>query len=548
MPDPTLETDTSSPFLLNGINGTTGRYLSDPPGLDDVYAAVTERENRTRVLKTRHYKNLQAREERARQKPFGLAAGIDPKKLDKTGWGVIFPADAPPALFDALRPLLDHRKPEAGKIFEKFYREFSGALGYQPGDDKLKFLKRLGRAIGQPADPRRGVPYYLLLVGSPVQIPWQFQYDLDVEYAVGRVHFEADDGKPDYDAYYRYARSVVLAETAPPALPRSFAFFAPNHDPATAFSAGKLVEPLAVEMAAWNQENAAGWAFDKHVREEAMKDRLSELVGGVKTPTVLFTASHGIGFEKGDARQLRHQGGLVCQDVAQVWGNGPLSEKAYFSADDLPAAARLHGLVSFHFACYAAGTPAVNDYPDTERKGFRNQPIAPQAFSARLPQRLLGHPNGGALGFVGHVDRAWSCSFLLTRNQEQIDVFASFLKELLDGVPLGRAMDYFNERYAALAAALTSQLQLVRNRVRPDEAFKGAVVATWLEHNDARNYVILGDPAVRVRTADGTPAGRKDIAAGVCRPAAPPPAPATRERATPEPSGPRQAGEPKPAG
>jgi hypothetical protein len=94
---------------------------------------------------------------------------------------------------------------------------------------------------------------------------------------------------------------------------------------------------------------------------------------------------------------------------------------------------------------------------------------------------------------------------LLSRNQEQIDVFSSFLKELLDGMPLGAAMEYFNQRYAALAVALTSQLQLVRSRVIPDDAFKTELMSNWLEHNDARNYVIFGDPAVRVRMKEATP-------------------------------------------
>jgi V8-like Glu-specific endopeptidase len=527
MPDPTPEVDPSLPFLLNGVNGTSGGYLPAPAGADDVYAAVTERENLTRVLESQHYENLRAREERARLEPFGLAAGIDPRRLDQTGWGVIFPADAPPALFEALRPLLEHRQSEAGKTRAEFYREFSGALGYQPGDDKGKFLKRLGRAVGMPADPRRGVPYYLLLVGGPRQIPWQFQSDLDVEYAVGRIYFETLDAKPDYDAYYRYSRSVVLAETVPLALPKSLTFFAPNHDPATAYSAGKLVDPLLTEMEVWNRDTAAGWSFDTHVRGEAKKSRLADLVGGARTPTVLFTASHGVGFEKEDNRQPGHQGGLVCQDIGAVRRAGRVSESAYFSADDVPDAARLHGLLTFHFACYAAGTPAVNDYPDTERKVFLNQPIAPYPFVARLPQRLLGHPNGGALGFVGHVDRVWSCSFLLSRNQEQIDVFSNFLKELLDGVPLGRALEYFNDRYAALAAALTSQFELVRSRVIPDEAFKEQVAANWLEHNDARNYVIFGDPAVRVRTAGGSAASRKDVAAELRRSAVQAPADTT---------------------
>ena len=515
-----------SPFELTGINGTTGRYLPAPTSLDAVYDAVAAKSAIGRMLTDQHYANLRGREERARVEAFGVAAGVRPKDLASTGWGAVFHRDAPAELFSALRPLLDLRKTQAGKVREAYYFEFARDTGYQPGDDKVAFLKRLGRAAGQPADPRRGVPYYLLLVGSPRDIPWAFQYDLDVEYAVGRLHFEADDGTPDYDAYYRYAKSVELAETRPPSFPRTVTFFAPNHDPATAFSATKLVAPLTADLAEWETDTAGGWAFDSILGPKAKKDRLADLVGGAKTPAVLFTAGHGIGFENGDARQLRHQGGLVCQDIGKFEGNGAVSEKAYFSADDVPAAARLNGLISFHFACYGAGTPAVDDYPDTERKVFRDQPIAPHPFAARLPQKLLGHPNGGALGYVGHVDRAWSCSFLLTRSQEQIDVFGSFLKDLLDGMPLGGALEYFNDRYAAMAAVLTSQLQRVRAGKTPDAAFKGAVAATWLEHNDARNYVIFGDPAVRVRVADAGAAlpTRPDLAAEVIRPTGSPPA------------------------
>jgi hypothetical protein len=488
-------------LALNGINGTTGEYLSAPRSLDELYNAITSPAAMNQVLYNEHYEHMKWREERARRETFGLAAGIDAKKLEETGWGAIFPFDAPHALFDALRPLLDHRQEMAGKKRAEFYREFTEDKGHRPNDTKVIFLERLGRAAGQPADPRRGVPYYLLLVGPPEAIPWRFQYELDVEYAVGRIHFESADGQPDYEAYHRYAQSVVLAETQPATRPRSATFFAPNHDQATQYSSDMLIRPLHRDVAEWAQEKGLGWTFEQVLATAATKDRLADLIGGSATPTLLFTASHGMGFAKGDNRQVRHQGALVCQDYEQYRGIAPVSEKAYFSADDLGADARLHGLISFHFACFSAGTPQMDDFPDSDT-AFRDHKIAPFPFAAWLPQRMLGHSKGGALAFVGHVDRAWACSFLLSRNEEQIDTFVSVFRELLNGDPIGHALEYFNERYAALATVLTGVLDEVRFKRAPDEQHKQKLASTWLEHNDARNYVILGDPAVRIQTAE----------------------------------------------
>ena len=503
----------SSPFLMTGINGTTGRYLPSPDSPNEVYAAITGKPEMQRVLDDVHYAQLQKREERMQVQPFGLAAGIEAHELSQTGWGLIVPFDAPPDLFAALAPLLELRKEQASKKREENFQIFQRDRGYRPRDTKEGFLRRLGRAVGQPADPRRGVPYYLLIAGSPRDVPWSFQYDLDVEYGVGRVYCGTDDGQPDYQAYYRYAKSVELAEKLPPTLGRSAAFFAPNHDQATQYSSQRLVLPLIKEMNDWQQDRDAPWQISACLDSEARKDRLIELIGGQQTPSVLFTASHGMVFEREDQRQLRHQGAFVCQGVGSIRGEGPISETAYFSADDVPASANLHGLISFHFACYGAGTPAIDDFPDLEDKLFRNRPLSPFPFCARLPQKLLAHPNGGALAFVGHVDRAWSCSFLLNRSQEQIDTFASYLKELFMGMPVGHAMEYFNDRYAALATVLTSRFNQVRFGIIPDAAFIASVVSTWLEHNDARNYVIFGDPAVRVRTAQSVASGHPNLSA-----------------------------------
>src|SRR5262249_27550373 len=133
----------SAALALNGINGTTGGALPAPRSLDELYAAITARAAASRVLHDQHYEHLKSREERAVLEPFRLAAGIDPKKLEETGWGVIFPFDAPPALFDALRPLLDHRKELAGKKRAAFYQELARERGHRPQDTKVELLKRL---------------------------------------------------------------------------------------------------------------------------------------------------------------------------------------------------------------------------------------------------------------------------------------------------------------------------------------------------------------------------------------------------------------------
>ena len=333
-------------FYTNGLDAATGEYLLPR----ELTARQVSQVARGQQWEPGHLEDLKRRPALAQQRHYGVAEGIDPLNLAEAGWGILFAHgdDKADAIKEALRPLLEHRRARAAASKPHYYKEYDKAAGLRPGETKQRFLARHGAGPGA-ADPEC-VPYYLLVVGPPDLIPFRFQYQLDVQYAVGRLHYDT------LDEYARYARSVVEVETGRvPARPRA-ALFGPRNpdDRATMLSADQLVKPLAEELAA----KFPGWQFTTALAAEATKQRLGELLAGPEAPALLFTASHGMGFSRGHPRQRDHQGALLCQDWPgpEDW-HKPIPPEHYFSADDLGPDARLQGLVAFHFACFGAGRP-----------------------------------------------------------------------------------------------------------------------------------------------------------------------------------------------
>lgn len=462
---------------FNGLDGRRGTYLLPPVPprhLADLACGAT-----VDLARLRELQDWVARGEgKARR---GLKEGLDPGRLDEAGWGVIFPgsADAAP-LREALAPLFELRRAQAGKRQERFYREFVGDDGYREGETKVAFLARHGASPG-PADPEK-VPYYLLLVGDPEAIPFSFQYQLDVQYAVGRVCFD------ELEEYRRYADSVVAAETGGSGRRPRACFFAPSNpgDPATGSTNAHLVQPVAAGV----RRGQPGWSVETVLGGEATRGRLGDLLD--EAPAFLFAACHGVGFAAGDPAQRDRQGALVCQDWPGP-GHGGIDREHYFAAEDVGAQARVHGLVAFCFACFGAGTPRWDDF--TRKGQGPRRALSPAAFLSRLPQRLLGHPRGGALAVISHVERAWGYSLVWPGVGPQITAFESTLKRLLDGQPVGWAMELFNQRYAELASDLAAEVEALGFGKKLDETL---LADLWTASHDARNYTIIGDPAVRV--------------------------------------------------
>jgi hypothetical protein len=474
-------------FIFNGINGATGDYdlpPQTPESMARVARGIPLDKDEQRDIAIRRSLDQQQTEH------FGIREGADPTDLSQSGWGVIFPRSLEvkqlDALKEALKPLLDHRREQATQDNEKYYKECSGEIGYQSGASKNDFLKMFGRGPG-PADPDK-LPYYLLIVGAPHEIPYSFQYQLDVQYAMGRIHFDR------LEDYYRYAVSVVEAEKREFNLARQAVFFGPANedDPATQLSADELLDPLAKFL----KEDQPDWTVETSTKEAAYRKDLDQLLHAAQAPALLFTASHGMAFPNGDDRQFPHQGALLCQDWPGPRGHrGPIPEDYYYSADNLGDDANLLGMLSFFFACYGAGTPHMDDF---YRRAFvERKEIAPNAFLSRLPQKMLAHPKGGALAVVGHVERAWGYSFLWEGVGQDLVTFESTLTRLAEGHPIGSALEFFNSRYAELSTDLTTEIDET-----PEEHQNEVKIAgLWTANKDARNYMIIGDPAVKMMAA-----------------------------------------------
>lgn len=480
-------------IYFNGINGTTKDYAFPPATVEELVQVVLKQplaEGDTSAAG--FYQHF------LENGSYALADDRDPKSIQEAGWGVIFADDEDPAVIEALAPLLELRRDQA----RGFYYEYKGnsgiRRGHVKGEDKVQFLQRRGAEPFGPADPNFA-PYYFLIVGDPDRIPFQFQYELDVQYAVGRIHFRSPA------EYEQYARNVSMAERSKLNLPRKAVFFGTEHDNPTQKSANYLVNPLKDQMLACQ----LGWDIKSILAAQATRANLEAVVNGKQAPAFLFTASHGMYFMADDERQRDRQGALLCQDFAEIEPGDNLDD-CYFWAGDVATDANMLGSVVFNFACFSAGTPQVNSFLMSKDRRLPTE-LAKQSFVSRLPQQLLLR---GALAVVGHVERAYVVSISYSpvgtaTDTKHLATYRSVLRRLFDGYPVGAAMEWFNEKYGEYATAVTRAVE-AKELALPTAPDDYQLIGLWLANNDCRNYTVIGDPAVRMSVAaKGEPATAK---------------------------------------
>lgn len=447
-------------FYPNGLDARTGRPARPPVRAED--------------LEMLAFGPLPPRPPVEEEEPVRrLRRGIAADDLAATGWALLVPERQDPRVIEALEPLLERRREQAGGLYVP-------PIAVRAGEEVDRLFQRLG--VSPTSTEPEELPYYLLIAGSPEEIPFGTQQALAQGRAVGRLHLAAP-------ADYRvYAENVVAAEERPRRDRPEIAYFAAdNGDRPTLRTRRELVEPLAAALA----DRRPAWRRRELLAGDASKQGLRTLFADA-APHLLFTATHGLGRAYGEQGQEDLQGALVTSDWPGENGGVEWGPDCYLAAADLPGELGSAGGVAFLYACYSAGTP------DSDQFWFRGgesppERLALRPFVSRLAQALLSR-RGGPAAVIGHVDRAWTCSFSWHRGG-QTGAYEDTLLSLMDGEPVGHAMEWLGDFHSKTAAKLVE----ITGRRDSERPFDAQLLSRYrLAAHDAANFIVCGDPAVRL--------------------------------------------------
>jgi hypothetical protein len=393
-------------------------------------------------------------------------------------------------IIDAVRPLAEHR--EMKKSDDPIL--FNG----EPMDKWYDWLE-----ASYNKEPQAEPPHYVLILGGPDQVPFDFQAFLGISSSVGRLDFNSID---DLKAYVN--KVIRLEKNNCDIVKPDTIFFATDAgwpDP-TYYSRLYMAEPLVTHV-----NDTFGFETQKIIGDDATKKNLLNGLRNSKS-AFIYTASHGLVAtpNEGLDMQKRINGATCCQKTADEKNE----DNWLFTADDVSQDYNipfLEGSVFFQFACFGYGTPKESVY--NRWLGKEPHLNAQEDFVAALPKKLLAHPKG-PIGFIGHVDLAWIHGFDDPKNPDipgllgekwhvRIRPFLKADETLLDKrQPEGRAMLEMSKRLALLSdlfATLSSSL--MNNEIARTPEFRSRMSWDFIARNDAKNYMIFGDPAARLLIA-----------------------------------------------
>ena len=303
----------------------------------------------------------------------------------------------------------------------------------------LTYLRNpeLGRDVAIAGSPR-GVgpgrlPFYLLIYGTPAEIPWALQFELAASRAVGRLPLTGSELE-------NYVRALIEGFSGDGADPYRTLTWAVDHgaDDITSLMRRWIARKLHERMVG-DTEMGPDRSLLLDGGGEPPAATVGRLIAALTEhrPGLIVTTSHGLTGPVWDRRQMqRRLGAPVDQDRA------PLDPDALLATWS-PA-----GAIWYCHACCSAGSEAPSVFaplfePATPLRATLEAIAGLGATLAPLPLRLLGHRRP-LRAFVGHVEPTFDWTLRNPGNRQVqttaiVDALYPQLYQLRPGNPLGLA-------------------------------------------------------------------------------------------------------------
>ena len=419
------------------------------------------------------------------QEPLAFGKPVDPTKWedDDVGYGILLAdtadkawakekltgAIAPAAIQELLaaRPKtqLLYWNPDLTDVYLRRYYEDRSASDWQIG------LTPFGIAKDR-------LPRYVLIVGTPEQIPWSVQYSLSIRHAVGRLPFDGHD----LDSYVTAMLDGEDGWASDPTDVTAPVVWTVDR------GAGDITRLMRSTLTAPLVKAFTGTLPGLKTIDDRQATGAGLVAALAAKPTVVITSSHGA--TPLEESTLRRVLGLPI-DVGEVLV--PLSDLAA----SMPA-----GSVWFAQACCSAGSSAESSYAGLLAEGTTARAAVDAVASlgstvapAALALLKREHP---VRAVFGHVEPTfdWTLKDEETKQKFGGDIVTALSSNLHHGQPLGLTFAAYREG----VGTLTTRWVKLSDRLNRDHdvSVLRAMTRLRLTAWDRQSLVLLGDPTVRI--------------------------------------------------
>ena len=400
-------------------------------------------------------------------------------RSDEVGWGVVLapnPERTPAQLAtaeDAPEPIVDLVRSRGDAPVFRYDPAHPGFL-YDYRNDALLSMASSPSGVGKGKLPR-----YLLIYGSPNEVPWRAQFALNASRIVGRLHLTG----PALENYVAALKNEWSAAASRPA--RTLVWSTDyGPDDITALMREVVAAPLQRAFEGDDDIETARALIGADATGANLASSLAR-----DNPAVVVTTSHGKTYPLEDPVAMGETIGLLIDQSKDA------VEVDAVTADWAP-----DGAIWYAHACCSAGCDSATAFRGLVAEGSELERVlsgipAAGARVAPLPTALLSHAKP-ARAFIGHVEPTFD--WTLRDRQSSGSYEKPFVEAMYSNVFRKAPVGYgFRALYARLGGVYAQYDEaLLRYNTGADNADE--LLGHLLVARDIRSTILLGDPTVGI--------------------------------------------------